>query len=167
MSRFTVRRALAVVALAAAVAPVAVLAGPNNVPFKASLVTQEILHPDPAACQAFPFLAGTTTGTGHGSHLGAVTGTGSDCVTPMTTGQFTFGNGKLTFVSASGDELHAEYGGTLSPTATASIYAISGTYRITGGTGRFGTASGSGTLSGVENLTTLQGQLNFTGVLSY
>ena len=166
MNRSTFGRR-AVAALATVIATSTAAAGPTNVPFKATLATQEILYPNPVACQAFPFLAGRTTGTGQASHLGAVTGTGSDCVNPTTTGQFIFSNGRLTIVSASGDELHAEYTGTLSPTATVPVYAITGTYRITGGTGRFSTASGSGTLSGVENLTTLQGQLEFAGVISY
>lgn len=163
----TVRRTLQAIAVASALASGAVVAGPTNAPFNATLVTQEILHPDPFACQAFPFLAGTTVGTGHAAHLGSVTGAGSDCVNPTTTGLFSFTNGKLTLITLTGDELRAEYGGTLTPTATAQIYTIAGTYRITGGTGRFSAARGSGTLSGVENLTTLQGQLDFAGVISY
>ena len=163
----TARHAVAALAVASTFASGAALAGPANAPFKATLVTQEALSPDISACQAFPFLAGTTVGTGHASHLGAVTGTGTDCFNPTMTGQYFFSNGKLTMITMNGDELRADYGGTLTPTGTAQIYTISGTYRITSGTGRFAMATGSGTLLGVENIKTLQGQLNFAGTISY
>ncbi len=155
-----------VLAASLAVSSIA-FAGPTSVPFKATLVTQEQLHPDPAICQSAPYLVGVTTGSGHVSHLGATTGISTDCVTPTSAYTYTFSYGKLTLTAASGDEVRAEYSGSLSPTATAPIYAIAGTYRITGGTGRFSGASGTGTLQGIENLQTGQGQLQLTGTISY
>ncbi|MGI9025900.1 MAG: hypothetical protein ACR2GP_10015 [Burkholderiaceae bacterium] len=142
-------------------------AGPTGVPFKATFVTQEQLHPDPAICQTAPYLVGVTTGSGHASHLGATTGISSDCVTPTSAYTYSFSNGKLTLTAANGDEVRAEYSGSLSPTATPPIYAIAGTYRITGGTGRFSNASGTGTLQGIDNLQTGQGQLQLSGTISY
>lgn len=157
-----------VVVASAAVLSIAV-AGPTSVPFKASLVTQEVLHLDPATCRTVPYLVGVTTGSGHASHLGAITVIASDCVIPPPLGgaAFMFANGKLTVTAANGDELSAEYGGTFTPTATPPIYLINGTYRIIGGTGRFSGASGLGTLQGIENLVTFQGQVQLSGTISY
>ena len=160
----TLRVALSAAAIAVATTAVA---GPTNVPFKATFVTQEQLHPDPAVCQTAPYLVGVTTLSGHASHLGATTGVSSDCVTPTSPYTFSFANGKLTATAANGDELRAEYSGTLSPTATPPIFAVAGSYRITGGTGRFSGASGSGTLQGIENIQTGQGQLQLSGAISY
>ncbi len=152
-----------VVVAAAAVSPIAT-AGPTSVPFKATLATQEKLGVM-STCPSF--FGGTTTGSGHASHLGALTGFSTDCVAPSTSGTFTFTKGELTLTAANGDELHASYSGTLSPTATPPIYSIAGTYTLTGGTGRFSGANGTGTLQGLENMTTNQGQLQLSGTISY
>lgn len=157
---------IAVVVASAAASSIAI-AGPTNVPFKASLVTQEQLHPDPTVCQAAPYLVGTTTASGHASHLGSTSGIATDCVTPTSAYTYSFSNGKITLTAANGDEVHADYSGSLSPTATPPIYSIAGTYRITGGTGRFSNASGTGSLQGIENLQTGQGQLGLSGTISY
>ena len=146
----------------------AAVAGPTNVPFAAKLVTQEQIGPNPTQCQAVPYLAGMTSGTGQATHLGRVTGTAEDCIVPPSAGYaYTFSGGRLTLVAANGDELRATYSGTLNPTAVPPIYAITGTYQITGGTGRFTGASGSGRLGGIENLQTGQGQLSLDGTISY
>ena len=155
-------------AAAVALATFAAVAGPTGVPFAAKLTTQEQIGPNPAQCQSAPYLAGSTSGTGHATHLGQVTGTALDCITPPAAGYtYTFSNGKLTLVAANGDELRATYSGTLNPTAVPPVYAITGVYQITGGTGRFTNASGSGRLGGIENLQTGQGQLSLDGTISY
>ncbi len=147
--------------------PAVAAAGPTNVPFSGTLTTQEVLHPDPSACPTTPFLAGTTTGSGQASHLGAVIGTATDCVTPTSPVTYSFTNGNLVVTAANGDQLRVQYAGTLAPTATQPIFAITGTYRIVGGTGRFASASGTGAIGGVENLATGQGQLSLNGTISY
>ena len=130
-------------------------------------MTQEELRPDPVTCQAMPYLKGTTTGTGHATHLGRVTGSATDCVVATSAYAFKFG-GQLSLIAANGDELRATYRGMLVPTATPPIYRITdGTYTITGGTGRFSTASGNGTLDGLENLATGQGNFDLKGFISY
>ena len=159
--------ALRSVMFAASVAASSIaFAGPTNVPFKATLVTQEVLHFDPSICQA-PSLVGVTTGSGHASHMGATTGIATDCATLTPASTFSFANGKLTLTAANGDEVRVDYSGSLSATATPPIYAVTGTYRITGGTGRFSNANGTGTLQGIENLHTGQGQLQLSGAISY
>ncbi len=162
-SRLPLAATFVVVALTSAAPAVAA----NAVPFSAEVITHEILHPDPASCPAFPFLAGSTTGVGTATHLGAVTGIGSDCITPTSPTTFQFGNGHLTVVAANGDELRAQYSGTLVPSALPPYSTISGSYRITGGTGRFAGATGGGKLGGIENLLTGQGRLTLSGTLSY
>lgn len=162
MTRLALSCAAAVLSLGT---PVAFAA--NAVPFSADIVTQEILHPDPVACPTFPYLAGTTTGVGKATHLGAATGMGSDCVTPTSPTTFQFGNGQLTIVAANGDELRATYHGTLVPSPLPPFSTINGSYTITGGTGRFSGATGGGTLGGTENLLTGQGRLTLSGTLSY
>lgn len=164
MTRNRFAATVRLVAIAAALASGAAYAGPTNVPFKASLVTQEQIGPNPAACQ---YLAGKTAGHGQASHLGNVTGTGSDCITPTSAYTFSFSNGVLTLIAANGDELRATYMGTLTPSATPPIYKIDGTYNITGGTGRFTNASGTGSVGGLENIQTGQGTLELKGVISY
>lgn len=155
-------------ATALAVAALSAVAGPTNVPFSARLTTQEQIGPNPAQCQSVPYLAGLTSGSGQATHLGQVTGTAQDCIAPPAAGYtYTFSNGKLTLIAANGDELRATYAGTLNPTSVPPIFAVTGTYQITGGTGRFTNASGSGRLGGTENLQTGQGQLLLDGTISY
>ena len=156
-----------VVAIALTLVSTIASADATDAPFEATITTKEVLRPNPIACRSFPFLAGTTTGTGTASHLGAVTGKGTDCIHPGRKGLYSFTNGKLTLIAASGETLRAEYSGKLTPTATAKVYTIAGTFRITGGTGRFAAATGNGLLSGVENISTLVGQFEFTGTISY
>ena len=158
---------LRLAAVAAAFCASAAFAGPTNVPFKATLTTQEELRPNPATCQSAPYLSGNTSGSGHATHLGAVTGSGIDCITPTSAYTYAFSNGVLTLTAANGDQLRAEYQGTLTPSATPPIYTIAGTYRFIGGTGRFNGASGTGTISGLENLGTGQGNFVFNGTISY
>ena len=154
----------AAVVASAALSSIA-FAGPSNVPFKATLVTQEELRFDMthASC---PVLVGTTTASGHASHMGAVSGISTDCAAPYGN-TFVFNNGKLTLTAANGDELHGNYSGSLSPTATPPINSIAGSYQVTGGTGRFSGASGMGPLQGITNIQTYQGQLQLSGTISY
>lgn len=159
---------LLALAAAGATAPAAV-AGPKNAPFKAAVVTQETLRFDPAACNAPPYLAGTTTGTGVASQMGAISFVASDCISTGAT-TFSFGNGQLTITAANGDELKATYSGTLTPLPNPvqlPLYTLSGHFNVTGGTGRFEAASGSGYLQGVENTQTGQGFFDLVGTISY
>ena len=163
------RSALPAVLLTAAAGCAPAWAGPTNVPFNARLATHETLSFDPNVCTAYPFLVGTTTGTGTASNMGAVTLMATDCITPNPP-SFAFSNGKLTITAANGDELRASYSGTFLPLPNSipfTLYTISGTFTVTGGTGRFSNATGSGYLNGSENIVTRQGQLDATGTISY
>ena len=160
------RSALPAVLLTAAAGCAPAWAGPNNVPFNARLATHETLSFDGNVCALF---VGTTTGAGTASHMGAVSLMATDCITPNLP-SFAFSNGKLTITAANGDELRASYSGTFVPLPNSipfTLYTISGTFTVTGGTGRFSNATGSGYLHGSENIVTRQGQLDATGTISY
>ena len=162
------RIALPAVLLTASACCAPAWAGPTNVPFSARLATHETLSFDATVC---PLFVGKTTGTGTASHMGAVTVTATDCITPNPHSfGFAFSNGKLTLMAANGDEIRANYSGTFVPLRHSipfTLYTISGTFTVTGGTGSFSNATGSGDLHGIENILTRQGQLDATGTISY
>ena len=137
------------------------------VPFKASVMTQETLTLDPGRCPA-SFLVGTTTGKGTASHMGAVALAASDCPLTQDGVNFFFSDGRLTLTAANGDKLTAIYSGTLLPVPGANppLHAINGAFAVTGGTGRFAGARGGGSLQGSEDLATLKGRFEVSGMLT-
>ena len=162
------RSALPTVLLTTAACCAPAWAEPTTVPFKARLATHEALSFNPNVC---PLFVGTTTGTGTASPMGAVTLMATDCIAPNPHSfGFAFSNGKLTLTATNGDEIRANYSGTFVPLRHSipfTLYTISGTFTVTGGTGRFSNATGSGFLHGIENILTRQGQLDATGTISY
>ena len=157
--------ALGLFAAPAAPAAPAARSDPQARPFMATVTTQETLAPNPAACPQ-SILQGTTTGQGHATPMGRVTISATDCIALGAT-QFTFTNGVLLIVAANGDRLTADYSGALLPTAAYPVYSLSGSFRITGGSGRFSGASGAGSLRGVNNVVTGQGAYVATGTITY
>lgn len=167
MTSLALRRpaVLASISTLALLAAPAAHADPQARPFTLAVVTQETLTPNPLACP-LSFLQGSTVGEGQASHLGRVTLRSTDCVT-LGTSQFTFTGGVLVLVAANGDTLTADYSGALLPTAAYPVYSLSGSFRITGGTGRFSGATGAGALQGSTNVMTGQGAYQANGTLSY
>ena len=137
------------------------------VPFKASVMTQETLTLDPGRCPA-SFLVGSTTGKGTASHMGAVTLAATDCPLTQDGVNFFFSDGRLTLTAANGDKLTANYSGTLLPVPGANppAHALNGVFAVTGGTGRFAGARGAGSLQGSEDLATLKGRYEVSGMLT-
>lgn len=161
----TTRLAMSLLALGAAASPAAWADHPQ-VPFKASVITQETLGFDPARCPNI--LVGSTTGRGTASHMGAVTLAASDCPVTQDGINFYFSDGRLTLTAANGDKLTASYYGSLLPVPGSNpvLHAINGSFAVTGGTGRFTHARGGGSLQGSQDLTTLQGRYEVQGMLS-
>ena len=159
-----VLRVAALTTLIALLAP-SVHAKKPNVPFKASLITQETLGFNPVACPT-TFLQGTTVASGNATHMGSVTLRSTDCVV-QADGQLTFTDGRLVLTAANGDQIIATYSGMLLPTAELPVYSLSGSYTVIGGTGRFEGATGSGTLQGSSNIVTGRGGYTATGFLRY
>ena len=161
-------RRCTVFSLLAALAGVATAAGGESgtTPFKAAFVTRETIAFNPAACPLPPFLQGSTTGDGLASQLGKTALKSTDCVAPVAS-SFTFTSGALVLTAANGDTLTAEYSGSLLPAfQELGFYSLSGSYRVTGGTGRFVGATGSGYLRGTTNIVTGLGAYTATGTLS-
>jgi len=159
-----VLRIAAFTTLIALLAP-SVHAKKPNVPFRASLITQETLGFNPAACPT-TFLQGTTVARGNATHMGSVTLRSTDCVV-QAGGQFTFTDGQLVLTAANGDQVIATYSGMLLPSAELPVYTLTGSYTVIGGTGRFEGATGSGTLQGSSNIVTGQGGYTATGFIRY
>lgn len=135
-------------------------------PFKATLQTKESLAFNPTACVSVPFLQGTTTGAGVAAHLGKVTGTATDCIIPGDS-VYTFTGGHLVLTAANGDTLTADYSGSLTPTTAPAVFTLAGSYRITGGTGRFAGATGTGYMQGVNNIVSGAGAYTLNGEIAY
>ena len=161
--------ALTMMALGAAAASPLAIADQGQVPFKASVVTQEVINPFAPDFTRCPLsgLVGNTIGQGTASHMGAVTLVASDC--PLTNDyvNYFFSDGRLTLSAANGDKLSASYSGTLLPVPGANppVHAINGTFSVTGGSGRFAGARGGGSLQGIEDLATLKGRYEVKGML--
>jgi hypothetical protein len=105
---------------------------------------------------SFAFTSPTTarlTGMGHYEHLGATvfvaeaTITGSAACGGFTTTE------KDTYTAANGDQVLSSATLTICPTSVAGVFQSSGTFTITGGTGRFADASGSGALHALVTFT--------------
>lgn len=141
-------------------------AASSDRPFSAHFSTQETIGFDPSACNGQPFLRGTLVGTGITTHLGKSQISAMDCIFPGP-GTFTFNSGKLTITAANGDTVTADYSGMLLLLSGPSIYSISGSYRVTGGTGRFEGATGSGSLGGTVNIVTGESEYTASGVIGY
>jgi hypothetical protein len=155
---------ISAILLAAMISPALALSGEKtNRPFKANLVTHEQAGFAPNCPSKF---GGTTTGTGTSAHLGKVTLTTTDCITPMEN-HFTF-KGAFTLTAADGDKLTGSYSGSFMPTNGGPVYKLSDAkFEITGGTGRFAQATGSAVLLGDQNIQTGKGKLDADGTISY
>jgi hypothetical protein len=142
------------------VAPSA-LAAPT--PFKAEFTLQASFVPTTTP----GVLSGTTSGAGHASHLGRVTLTSTEILDlTAAPGRLTVRDGRMVMVAANGDELHWSYsGGGPLPDAHGNS-ALTGTFVITGGTGRFTTASGRGSAEGVGNVVTGTASFSYQGTLT-
>ena len=91
----------------------------------------------------------------------------TDCINPLSTTSFLFVSDAVSLTVEGGDQLWAAYGGTLSATNGA----VTGTYVIIGGTGRFQHATGLGTIEGHEAIDFRTGsgvgQIQLKGTLFY
>jgi hypothetical protein len=89
-------------------------------------------------------------GTGHYDHLGLTT-----LRFPSTiTGQAACGGFTATeqdnYTGANGDSVYLTVHDTICPTSSPGAFQLSGSFTVTGGTGRFVDASGSGTFAGKQ-----------------
>lgn len=120
----------------------------SDVPLRGRFEVTVSLAPD-AACGGFRI---TAEGSGRATHLGRTTAVFEECANfVQEPGRVhVYGTGVLT--SASGDELHLRIDkvGDL-PDASGNV-GSGGSYRVTGGTGRFAGAAGCGDTSAEGNI---------------
>jgi hypothetical protein len=148
-------RTLAVLAAAlvlsvAAFAP-STAAGSGDLPLRGVIVGGGNVQPDTSCPLGIRTMV---WGTGHVTHLGLTTMTGSHC-TPPPGADIT--GGVQTFVAANGDTLEVTYTATVKPfePVEGAVMEGPGETPITGGTGRFAGASG-------EFIACMRGILHFT-----
>jgi hypothetical protein len=121
----------------------------------------------------FIFTSATTTaatGTGHYEHLGLTTIT----ATVTITGAATCGGGLTateldTYTAANGDKVFLTVNDVFCP-ISASAFQATGSFSVTGGTGRFADASGSGAFQGsvvATSATSGTFSQTITGTISY
>ena len=86
------------------------------------------------------------TGTGYYDHLGLTTLRFPSTITgPASCGGFT-ATKQDTYTAANGDSVFQTVHDTICPTSTPNAFQLTGSFTITGGTGRFEDAAGLGTV---------------------
>jgi hypothetical protein len=106
-------------------------------------------------------------GEGIATHLGRMTGAGSNCTSfSLATEAVPIWNGLATFVAADGSSISMTYEGAQGAPVDGAASAAS-TFTVISGTGRFGSATGSWTSSGVIDFTTGVFSGTFSGWVSY
>ena len=105
-------------------------------------------------------------------HLGLTTGTiveVLDVAGPPSNGvlPLTISDGRITYIAANGDELHAAFEGEASIDFASGAIEYQGVETIGGGTGRFSGASGTSYLEGHASAVSLTGFYMTLGSLSY
>ena len=161
-----IRLLLAILAAAAAVLlttpPVATAA--TTTPFKSEITAQASF-----AETSFPgVLTLTGSGVGHASHLGNVTVATTETLDLVTSpGGLVIRDGRMVMVAANGDELLWAYDGVGSLPDAQGVSTFSGTFLITGGTGRFADATGGGTFQGTGNTITGVAIVSYQGTIAH
>jgi hypothetical protein len=138
----------AVVTAVVLACPVQAAAGESR-PFGAVLDGHANPVPDPGdPC----LLANTEAGTGRAVHMGAIVWASAETVNFCTNPEGADIQGQFVMTAANGDQVFIDYVTLAHPDFNAGVITFSGTWTITGGTGRFADATGDGTLSGEGSL---------------
>ena len=103
---------------------------------------------DTSACA----LANSEHGTGHATHLGAITWTSEETVNICAGPDGAEVTGEIVITAANGDQLFASYETLAQLDFGANQVRARGEFQITGGTGRFADATGQGTIGAEGSL---------------
>lgn len=169
--------ALMAAVLAAAAAPSAAVAKDRSEAFTAGIQITEWLQvpsEDPGCQPEGPNYGSAAQGFIDGSGLATVIGpftlNSLDCVRsayPSFYPPFTFSSTAFKLIDADGDEIVASYSGT-AELLPIGLLTLKGSFKFTGGTGKYGKVKGSGTLLGLEDISTMpaRGYVTLTGKIS-
>jgi hypothetical protein len=120
----------------------------DQVPFHAAIDTDIVVAPS-APCFPPTCIRLEIGGQGNAAHMGRISIDGPSAVMPDATGTGGLQNGQSTLTAANGDTIEIRFEGTFSsPMGPLGPVEFEGSWRVTGGTGRFDNATGGGTYSG-------------------
>jgi hypothetical protein len=137
------------------------------VPFRATYHEQVAFSPCGAS-----LVCVDARGVGLATHLGKGTDVNSAGTVDFSTSPCaTIQSPLASLIGANGDTVTVSLSGTGCPTSVFGLDVLTGTYTVTGGTGRFAGASGGGTLDGLSQVDTscfcrAATTLTFTGNVS-
>lgn len=135
---------LAVCALTLAALATAAVARSSDRPFKGSLEGSVLFVPDENCTNNEWLLRTDSIATGNVSHLGKTEMTSHHCTPAAADVE----GGKMTLVSANGDEVYIDYAGVApAPDPATGLITAELVYVVTGGNGRFEGASGGGEMT--------------------
>jgi hypothetical protein len=107
------------------------------------------------------------TASGLATHLGRVTGSGTNCTEfALATSEVAIWDGMATYVAADGSTILVSYEG-VQQAPVAGVATATTTHTVIGGTGRFADAAGSWTVSGPVDFVNLSFSADFSGWISY
>ena len=159
-----------VVCLLAAIASVLALCGVAPAahaaaarPFVADLAGRAVFSPTSTP----GVFAGTGSGAGRATHLGQFTISVEETLDVTSPTGSVVLQGEAVVVAANGDELHWSYEATGTPPSESGDVVLTGTFTVTGGSGRFAEATGQGSFEGVGNAVTGRASFSYTGTISY
>jgi hypothetical protein len=105
--------------------------------------------------------------------IGGFTVSSVDCIrasNPYFQPPYTFSSTSFTLTTNSGDQIVASYSGTAAIDPTTYLLVLNGTFKFTGGTGRYQKVRGEGRLVGAEDISALptaKGFVTFSGTIAY
>ena len=140
--------AMAVAVAAILVSGPAGLAASGDRPFRATVTG----HANPTPTADPCVLTNDESGTGTAVHMGSMSWTSSETVNFCSNPAGADVAGEFVMTAANGDQVKGRYVTLAHPDFGAGVITFSGTFEITGGTGRFAGASGEGELSGQGSL---------------
>ena len=160
--RATARIVLILLGISASLLAPAAAEAASEPPFRAEFTGQAMFTPTSTP----GVFVNTFAGEGLASHLGRVEVSVTEIIDLTSpSGAVVQRDGRMTMNAANGDALRWSYSGAgTSPDAGGDL-TFSGTYTVTGGTGRFADASGRGTYTGAGNVVTGKASVSYTGTV--